>query len=93
MPALLNTKDVQRALERAYPVFLKEAGIGGRAHLWLFIDESGQVVRAELKQSSGQRALDEVALSVAPMMRFSPAMNRDQRVKVMVHVPLDFKAQ
>jgi len=93
MPALLNTRDVQRALERAYPVFLKEAGIGGRAHLWLFIDENGRVVRAELKQSSGQRALDDVALSVAPMMRFSPAMNRDQRVKVMVHVPLDFKAQ
>lgn len=92
LPALLNGRDVQRALEAAYPPMLRDAGIGGRVHLWLYIDETGRVVRADLKETSGQRALDQVALRVAPMMRFSPAMNRDQPVKVMVHVPLDFRA-
>jgi protein TonB len=91
MPALINAREVQRALERAYPPLLRDAGIGGRAHLWLFIDENGYVIRAQLKETSGHKALDEVALEVAPMMKFSPAMNRDQRVKVMVHVPLEFR--
>lgn len=91
MPALLNGAEVQRALERSYPPLLRDAGIGGTAQLTLLVDETGRVTHATLKQSSGQAALDDAALRVAPLMRFSPARNRDQRVKVRVLVPMVFR--
>lgn len=91
MPALLNAAEVKRALQRSYPPMLRDAGIGGRTALLLLIDEQGRVVEAKIRESSGQAALDRVALEVAPLMRFSPAMNRDQRVRVWAQVPLDFR--
>jgi periplasmic protein TonB len=91
MPALVNAADVKRALERSYPPLLRDAGIGGRTQLLLLIDEAGKVIEAKVFESSGHAALDRAALTVAPLMRFSPAMNRDQRVKVWVQVPLDFR--
>ena len=93
MPALLNAAEVRRALERNYPVALRDAGIGGKTMLWVYIDEAGKVVRAEVKESSGQRTLDDAALRVAPMMRFSPARIREAGVKVVVAVPVAFTAR
>ncbi|HUP88991.1 MAG TPA: TonB family protein [Longimicrobiales bacterium] len=90
MPALVNANDVRRALERNYPALLRDAGISGKAILWLFIDETGKVVRAEVKESSGHAAFDDAAMRVAPIMKFSPARNRDSAVKVMVAVPILF---
>jgi len=91
LPALLNASAVSRALERNYPPLLRDAGIGGKAVLWVLLNEDGSVARSELKESSGQAALDDVALKIAPLMRFSPAMNRDQRIKVWVSVPIVFR--
>lgn len=91
MPALLNGAEVKRALQRSYPPMLRDAGIGGRTALLLLIDEQGRVIEAKVKESSGHAALDRVALEVAPLMRFSPAMNRDQRVRVRAQVPLEFR--
>jgi TonB family protein len=90
LPNLLNRTEVQRALERSYPALLRDAGIGGTAVMWMLLDENGRVVDTQIKESSGQAALDKAALEVAPLMRFSPAKNRDQRVKVWVVVPLKF---
>jgi TonB family protein len=87
---MLNAAQVRRALERSYPAFLRDAGIGGKTILWIYIDETGKVVRAEVKEGSGQAALDDAALSIAPLMRFSPAKNRENAVKVVVAVPVAF---
>lgn len=92
LPALLNRTEVQRALERGYPPLLRDARIGGTAVMWLLLNEQGRVISSEIKESSGQPSLDRAALGVAPLMRFSPARNRDQRVKVWVIVPLKFVA-
>ena len=91
-PAMVNEQLVRQALVRSYPVMLREAGIGGLTLVWVLIDEDGRVVRTELKESSGYPALDEAAIKIAPIMRFSPAMNRDQRVKVWVSIPVRFRA-
>lgn len=93
MPALLNQQAVQEALSANYPPLLRDAGIGGQTLVWVLLDEQGRVVSAELKESSGHRALDDAALRVAPLMRFSPAQNRDQRVKVWVSLPIRFRAE
>jgi TonB family protein len=93
MPALLNLPAVQQALSANYPPFLRDAGIGGQALVWVLLDEQGRVIRAELKESSGQHALDDAALRVAPLMKFSPALNRNQRVKVWVSLPIRFRVE
>jgi TonB family protein len=89
-PALLNQDDVRRALERNYPAILRDAGISGRVMLWLLLDESGHVAQVDVKESSGHAAFDNAAQKVGEMMRFSPAFNRDAKVKVWVALPVVF---
>jgi TonB family protein len=91
VPALLNQEEVTRALVKSYPAMLRDAGIGGDVMVWLLIDESGRVVETEIKSSSGHAALDQAARNVAGVMRFSPARNRDQQVKVWVSLPIRFR--
>ncbi len=92
-PRLTNTMVIRDALERGYPPMLREAGIGGDVLVWFFIDEDGVVVNTELKESSGYPAMDEAALKIAPIMRFTPAMNRDKKVKVWVALPITFRTK
>jgi protein TonB len=92
-PELKNEAEVARALERAYPPLLRDAGIGGTTIVWFFIDERGTVVKTQLNQTSGYDALDEAALKVANVMKFSPAKNRDQIVRVWVQIPIKFTAK
>jgi protein TonB len=92
-PRLLNTADVQRALVRAYPPLLRDAGIGGTPTIWFLIDIEGRVLKTELHESSGRDQLDEAALRVADVMRFAPAWNRDRRVEVWVSMPIRFEAK
>jgi protein TonB len=92
-PRLLNSADVGRALERNYPPLLRDAGIGGSVNVWFFIDEQGRVLKTQLNQGSGYPALDEAALKIADMMRFSPAQNRDKKVQVWVSLPIKFSTK
>lgn len=92
-PELKNPADVQRALEREYPPLLRDSGVGGTATVWFFIDENGRVLDTQLNQSSGHASLDEAALEVADIMEFTPALNREQRVKVWVQFPIRFQVR
>ena len=83
-PVLRNPREVQLALERLYPAELKEAAIGGRTELWVYIDETGVVRNKLIKTPSAHEALDVAATEVAEVMRFQPAMNRDQPTPVWV---------
>ena len=89
-PDLINRDEVGRALEREYPPLLRDAGIGGQVNVWFFIDETGVVQNARVETSSGHQALDEAALRVANISRFSPALNRDKAVPVWIQLPITF---
>ncbi|HEX7089394.1 MAG TPA: TonB family protein [Longimicrobiales bacterium] len=89
-PELKNREEVARALSRYYPPLLRDAGIGGTVLVWFLIDEEGKVRKYQVKESSGHEALDEAALKVADIMRFSPALNRDRKVTVWVALPITF---
>jgi periplasmic protein TonB len=91
-PELKNRSDVARALERDYPILLKDAGIGGTVLVWFLIDEDGRVIKTQIKDTSGQPALDQAALKVASIMIFTPALNRDRKVKVWVALPIVFRS-
>jgi periplasmic protein TonB len=89
-PELRNRAEVARVLERNYPAMLRDAGIGGTVQLWVFINEQGVVQRTRVNNSSGYPQLDQAAEAVAREMRFSPALNRDQRVPVWIQIPVTF---
>ena len=83
-PVLQNAREVSDALTQAYPTSLKDAGIGGRVEIWLYVDTSGMVRNTELKTSSGNSDLDAAAADVVAAMRFEPAMNRDEPTDVWI---------
>lgn len=92
-PDITNRTQVVRALEREYPPLLRDAGIGGTANVWFFIDENGRVQDTRIQQSSGHAQLDEAALRVADIMQFTPALNRDKKVPVWVAFPITFQVR
>jgi protein TonB len=92
-PQIQNRDEVARALEREYPSLLRDAGVGGRVDVWIRISESGTIERTQVNTSSGQAALDDAALKVAQIIKFSPAMNRDKQVPVWVSVPITFQVR
>lgn len=92
-PVVQNRDEVARALEREYPALLRDAGVGGRAVVWLRLNEQGEVENVQINSSSGHPALDEAALKVGQIMRFSPAMNRDKVVPVWVSIPVSFQVR
>lgn len=92
-PRLLEPEAFQRALLRAYPGELRDAGIGGSVQLLVSIDEDGRVTGATIGVGSGYDRLDEAALGLVDRMRFSPAMNRDKRVAVTVSIPIEFRVR
>ena len=83
-PVLENGGEIQQILQRAYPSELKNAGIGGRVEMWLYVDLSGAVTNHELKTSSGNEALDRAAAEVVQQMRFRPARNQGELTAVWV---------
>ena len=92
-PSILNRAEVVRAMEREYPPLLRDAGIGGRAVVFFFIDEGGIVQDFRIPETSGHQALDDAALAVADVYRFSAALNRDKKVPVWVQFPITFQVR
>jgi TonB family protein len=89
-PQLRNVREVQQALMSHYPPLLRDAGIGGTAMVWIFIDETGKVRDARLNTSSGYDALDQAALRVTELMQFTAARNREEPVPVWIALPVTF---
>lgn len=93
-PELRNRAEYERALQRNYPAMLREAGIGGSVVLWVRIDETGAVQNTRVVTSSGYDALDQVAQQLMrETARFSPALNRDQKVAVWIQLTVTFQTR
>ncbi len=91
-PRLLNREELNRALLREYPARLKDRGIGGTTSLQIFIDVEGIVRNQLVSKSSGNRELDNAALKVVRVARFSPANNGEERVAVWIEIDIAFRA-
>jgi TonB family protein len=89
-PRLTNPEEVARALQRAYPPLLRDAGIGGTVVLWLFVNEEGRVAKVQVNRSSGYAALDEAAVDLAPVMTFAPARDGARIVQAWASLSLEF---
>ena len=73
-PGIRNRNEIQQVLMREYPPILRDAGIGGRVIVWFFISEEGRVLDRRVSETSGQVQLDQAALAVADVFRFTPAL-------------------
>jgi TonB family protein len=92
-PEIRNRGEIQRALMTQYPAMLRNAGIGGTVEVWFFISEEGRVLDRKVFRSSGYVQLDEAALRVADVFRFTPALNREKIVQVWIRFPIEFQVQ
>ena len=90
-PEILNREEIVTAMMRNYPRLLRASGIGGIVKVFFFIDETGHVQATQVDESSGYESLDQAALELAEMYRFSPALNRDTQVPVWVSFPVEFR--
>ena len=91
-PELTNRSEVGRALQRAYPDELRDAGIGGTVLVHVFVDDEGTVRNVQVAEPSGHERLDRAAERVALEFSFSPAMNQGERVPVWIQLPVTFQA-
>lgn len=75
-----------------YPEIAKRAGVEGRVYILAFVNEHGNVTKAEVIKGLGA-GLDEAALDAVKQTKFKPGKQRGVPVKVQVSIPIIFKLQ
>ncbi|AFN73373.1 TonB protein [Melioribacter roseus P3M-2] len=75
-----------------YPEIAKRAGVQGRVYIKAFVDENGNVVKAEVIKGIGA-GCDEAAVKAVMETKFKPGRQRGKPVKVQVSIPVVFKLQ
>jgi TonB family protein len=61
--------------------------------VWFFISEEGTVIDQRVSEPSAHTQLNEAALEVAEVFRFSPALNRETIVQVWIRLPITFEVE
>jgi len=75
-----------------YPEIAKRAGVEGKVYILAFVDESGNVTKAQVLKGIGA-GCDEAALDAVLKTKFKPGKQRGKPVKVQVSIPVIFKLQ
>lgn len=91
-PEIRNRTELKRFLQRNYQPIYEYSGATGVVQVSFWINEGGQVEKAEIVKSSGSRSLDRLALRISRVFQFRPAMLAGRPVRILVHVPITFRA-
>jgi len=75
-----------------YPEIAKRAGVEGKVYVLAFVNEQGEVTKAQIIKGIGA-GCDEAALNAVLKTRFTPGKQRGKPVKVQVSIPIIFKLQ
>jgi periplasmic protein TonB len=75
-----------------YPEIAKRAGVEGKVYVLAFVDENGNVTKADIIRGLGA-GLDEAALNAVRQTKFKPGKQRGKPVKVQVSIPIVFRLQ
>lgn len=73
-----------------YPEIAKRAGVQGRVYVLAYVNEKGEVVRAEVQKGIGA-GCDEEAVKAVRAAKFKPGMQRGKPVKVRISIPIRFQ--
>lgn len=79
---------IQRAV--VYPEIAKRAGVQGRVYVLAYVNEKGEVTKAEVQKGIGA-GCDEAAVAAVLKAKFIPGKQRGQPVKVRVSIPIRFQ--
>ena len=87
-PRLLNGETVAQAMSQYVPRELYNRGFSGEVILWIKIDEGGNVIKSQVKRTSGHVQFDNASHDIAKVMRFSPAENKGTPIPVWFEMPI-----
>ena len=73
-----------------YPEIAKRAGVEGKVYILAFVNEQGEVTKAQVIKGIGA-GCDEAALNAVLKTRFTPGKQRGKPVKVQVSLRIVFK--
>jgi TonB family protein len=76
-----------------YPESAKLLGIEGRVYLQLLLDTNGTVMNVVVAKGSGNAALDTAAVAAGYQLKFTPAQQGDQKVRVWIGIPVEFELE
>lgn len=91
-PEVRNRMEMTRYLQRIYQPVYEFSGVTGVVQISFWINESGKVEKAEVLESSGSRTLDRLALRLSRVMEFRPATMAGRPVRILVSMPITFRA-
>lgn len=90
-PQIRNPTVITRFLRTRFNAMHRELGTSGYVAVAMWIDERGDVEWARVSQSSGDDALDGIALALFEnVVAFSPARSRGRGVPVQVTISVPF---
>lgn len=92
IPVLSDEEQARELVRSYYPEAFQRGGIGGTAHLVLWVDPEGRVDNVQLGGSSGWDELDRAAVSAASALHFEPAVRNGVAVGTWVEFDLVFDA-
>lgn len=77
------------------PSYIARARVDVTTVIRFFVDEKGNVDpnRTKIHTSSGYPELDEIAVEWAKQMKFHPALNRGEPVKIQMAIPIQWKSK
>jgi len=75
-----------------YPGIAKRAGVEGKVYILAFVDENGNVTKAQVLKGIGA-GCDEAARDAVLATKFKPGKQRGVPVHVQVSIPIIFKLQ
>jgi protein TonB len=88
-PSIIGgTEALAKALH--YPDLAVRVGIEGTVVVKALIDRSGKVQRTEIVRSLGG-GCDEAAMEAVRSLRFTPGLQRDKPVNVLISIPVHFR--
>lgn len=92
-PAVQNTREAQRALERLYPTVLRDAGVSGEATLQFIVGTDGRVEPASIRVVSATHdQFGEASRRAVERFRFRPAKVNGTPVRVLISLPINWVA-
>jgi len=79
---------IQKAV--VYPEIARRAGLQGRVYILAYVNEKGEVTKAEVQRGIGG-GCDEAAAAAVLKAKFIPGKQRGKPVKVRVSIPIRFQ--
>ena len=76
-----------------YPSALLKKSIGGKVLVTAVVNISGQVIKATIKQSSGQSELDKAAVQAVLKWKFKPGKKNGKPVQATCLIPYTFEVK